>query len=83
MNKVFPTFVDDLTDETKDQLASFRKLPVTIKAMKIDTPFRVKSLEGDYAQGKEGDYLIAGIEGELYVCDANIFHKTYEAVPDE
>ena len=28
----------------------------------------------------EGDYLIKGVEGELYACKPDIFHKTYEIV---
>ena len=55
-----------------------RKLPLTIQAKQINEPFRVKSLEGDYACGLPGDYLMKGIEGELYICNFNIFKKTYE-----
>jgi hypothetical protein len=29
-------------------------------------------------QGKAGDYLIKGIEGELYPCDKQIFWKSYD-----
>ena len=29
-------------------------------------------------QGKPGDYLMRGIEGELYICDGPIFEKTYD-----
>lgn len=43
------------------------------------TEYDVKSLEG-YVHGKYGSYLVRGVRGELYVCDAEIFEETYEAV---
>ena len=45
----------------------------------------VKTLE-DGKDGKAkhvadwGDYLIQGVQGELYFCKPDIFHMTYEAV---
>jgi len=42
--------------------------------------FRVNTLEGNYKQGKPGDYLMQGIDGELYICDKLIFEKTYDFV---
>ena len=45
-----------------------------------DEEFRVKTMEGDYKQGKPGGYLMRGIEGELYICDQDIFEKTYDFV---
>lgn len=39
----------------------------------------IKTLEG-VVQAKDGDYIVQGVEGELYPCRANIFHKTYEEV---
>jgi hypothetical protein len=39
----------------------------------------IKTLEGDMMVS-EGDYIIRGIEGELYPCKASIFEKTYDLV---
>jgi len=50
------------------------------KANRIHHPFRVQTLEGDYKQGKPGDYLMCGAENELYICDKKIFEKTYDWV---
>lgn len=42
----------------------------------------VKTLEGPMTAGP-GDWIIRGVEGELYPCKASVFDKTYEAVePD-
>ena len=30
---------------------------------------------------KAGDYIIRGVNGEIYPCKRDIFDKTYEAVP--
>jgi hypothetical protein len=52
--------------------------PITVHAKQINEPFRVDTLEGDYKQGKPGDYLMRGIDGELYICDKDIFERTYD-----
>ena len=49
-------------------------------AKQINEPFRVDTLEGNYKQGKAGDYLMRGIENELYICDQAIFKKTYDFI---
>ena len=41
----------------------------------------IETLEGVMA-AKRGDYIIKGIEGEIYPCDESIFHKSYEKVTD-
>lgn len=44
--------------------------------------FIIKTLEGDMrAYGT--DYIIRGVEGELYPCREAIFHRTYEAVSND
>ncbi|MCF8239656.1 MAG: patatin-like phospholipase family protein [Saprospiraceae bacterium] len=53
------------------------KKPVVVKAVKIDQPFEVESMEG-VMTGKPGDYLMQGVNGEYYVCDQAIFRKTYK-----
>lgn len=32
----------------------------------------------DRHAGKPGDYVIKGVAGEFYVCDADVFASTYE-----
>lgn len=41
--------------------------------------FNVKTLEGIVIATKD-DYLIKGVDGELYPCKIDIFEKTYERV---
>lgn len=42
----------------------------------------INTLEG-VMTAIEGDYIIRGVNGELYPCKADIFEKTYEAVTDD
>ena len=53
-----------------------QKLPVVVSAIRINEPFEVNILEG-VQQGNPGDWLIKGVEGELYPCKDRIFRKTY------
>jgi len=53
------------------------KRPLPVLALQINQTFWVKTLEGTF-QAKEGDYLIEGIEGELYSCDREIFEGSYD-----
>ena len=60
-----------------------KKRPITVHACQIHEEFRVNSLEGDYAQGKPGDYLMRGIKGELYICDREVFEQTYDFLKEQ
>jgi hypothetical protein len=72
--KTFDTF------EVVDGMQACMKRPIVIHAKQINEDFRVVSLEGDYKQGKAGDFLMTGIDGEHYICDKEIFEKTYDFV---
>lgn len=50
--------------------------PVQRKCLQINEPFSCKTMEG-ITQGKAGDYLVQGIDGEIYPCDQEIFNNTY------
>lgn len=69
--KVFETF------EKVDDMLSCMKKPIVVQCKQISEDFRVNTLEGNYKQGKSGDYLIKGVDGELYICDKDIFERTY------
>ena len=53
------------------------KKPIPVKCIQIDEPFEIETLEG-VMQGKKGDWLMIGIDGETYACDDAIFKKTYD-----
>ncbi len=55
----------------------FRKTAL-VHAMQIEEPFSVETLEGNTVDGKADDWLMIGIFGEMYPCDADAFDKSYE-----
>jgi hypothetical protein len=57
----------------------YRKTSVTY-AVRIDVPFRVRTLEGEM-YGRSGDYLAVGGAGEMYVVAEDIFQATYDFAP--
>ena len=42
-------------------------------------PLRITTLEGELTVFP-GNYIIQGVQGELYPCKSDIFEETYEAV---
>lgn len=52
------------------------KRPVTVEVREMPIEFEVETPEGTM-KGKAGDFLITGVQGEMYPCDRNIFFKTY------
>ena len=68
--------------EEVDGMIPCRKKPIVIPAKQMQDAVRVETMEGDSKLGKAGDYLMKGIEGELYICDREIFEKTYDLVEE-
>lgn len=52
------------------------KKPIKIKCVQILEPFEVETLEGKMT-GQKNDWLMIGINGELYPCANDVFQKTY------
>jgi hypothetical protein len=40
----------------------------------------IKTLEGEFSTSYGYEYIIKGIQGEIYPCKPDIFEATYEAV---
>lgn len=76
--QTLPERVADLDKHIAGDLKACMKRPIPIKATQMYGEFRVQTLEGDYKQGKPGDYLMCGIDGELYICDCDIFERSYD-----
>ena len=55
------------------------KKTIAIKCIQIDEPFMVETIEGTM-NGKKGDWLMVGVNGEMYPCDQGIFKKTYDVI---
>lgn len=57
-----------ISDAIRDGVITIRSYGITIK-----------TLEGTMV-ADETDYIIRGVNGEIYPCKADIFQKTYEEV---
>ncbi|WGK64478.1 hypothetical protein [Croceiramulus getboli] len=58
------------------------KKPIPIRCIQMAEAFEVETIEG-VMQGKKGDWLMVGIQGEMYPCDQKIFEETYTLLKDE
>ena len=69
---------------TQENYAAIEALPECGKSVRFD-PLRrsieIDTLEGTM-DGQSGDWLIRGVQGELYPCKPDIFAATYEAVEE-
>ena len=50
---------------------------MSLSPLHLPCDLYVRTLEGDM-HAKVGDYIIKGVNGELYPCKPDIFEKTYE-----
>jgi len=69
--------INKLSD-IEDAVRALKK-PIPINALKMNEPFTVETTEG-IMSGKKGDYLMEGINGEMYICPADIFEKSYDII---
>lgn len=51
------------------------------KLLAVSDGVMIKTLEGDM-KASIGDFIIKGVNGELYPCKPDIFEKTYEEIWD-
>jgi hypothetical protein len=56
------------------------KKPIAIRCYQMDQPFEVETMEG-VLRGRAGDYLMVGVNNELYPCAKEVFDKTYSMQP--
>jgi len=57
--------------------APYRKLPVVVRARRLAQPMTVETLEGPLT-ANSGDWLVEGVQRELYPVRDEIFRATYE-----
>lgn len=70
----------------RDEAAAFMGRTGKVEQTKLPGPGRglhdgivIRTLEGDMT-ASVGDWIIRGVQGELYPCKPDIFAATYEAV---
>lgn len=55
------------------------KKPIKVEVEVLEEDTIISTLEGDML-GHKGDYLITGVNGEVYPCKKEIFEKTYDII---
>jgi hypothetical protein len=82
--EAFKFYVDPMPDWFLDQMSDNTVMIFNCNYNRytIDEAYcTIETLEGTM-RGNGGDYIIKGIDGELYPCKSDIFEKTYEKVED-
>lgn len=46
-------------------------------------PCRIQTLEGSMLAKPKKDYIVKGVDGELYPCKADIFKRTYRRIEND
>lgn len=59
-----------------------RKKPVVVECYVAEKEEVIHTLEGDM-KASVGDYVITGVRGEKYPCKPDVFHATYDIVPED
>jgi hypothetical protein len=80
--EAFKFYVDNIPDWFMDKVSANEIIlrNCDFKRFSIDEAYcEIKTLEGTMV-AKGGDYIIKGVNGEIYPCKADIFEKTYEVV---
>ena len=85
--EAFRMGIDDRPDWFQDKVSETEIVTYCVPEHEgSDDPFKfsrtyceIKTLEGTM-RGDYGDYIIKGVQGEIYPCKPDIFEKTYEPV---
>ena len=64
---------------TGDNFEEVLSLGTTREVTMVNDQLSIATLEGDHLANK-GDFIIKGVQGELYPCKPDIFEATYEIV---
>lgn len=80
--EAFRMGIDYRPDWFQDEVTKGKIRTYSVKEGSRKTFCLIETLEGKM-KGGYGDYIIKGVEGEIYPCKPDIFHKTYEEVEED
>ena len=89
---VDPLFPDWYIEKVFDGTIDLKGKPIDFETFKFENFNAMEFLKNSYAEIKTlegimrvnyGDYIIKGVEGEVYPCRKDIFEQTYEEVIEE
>ena len=67
----------ELSDIGTGKWQLYRKRPVVISAYRTAEQVEIETWEGTMT-AEPGDWIIRGVQGELYPCEDSIFKETYQ-----
>ena len=70
------------TEESIMELSELGLDPVRIDYADLSNPLLKIETLGGLKIATEGDYIIKGVQGEIYPCIHNLFEETYEKVEE-
>lgn len=82
--EAFKFYVDPMPDWFMDKVSSNDVIlrNCNYNEYNIDEAYcEIKTLDGTMI-GNGGDYIIKGVQGEIYPCKPDIFEQTYEKIED-
>lgn len=68
-------------NDIKGESKLYEKRPIRVRAKRLNEDISIQTREGTLV-GKKGEYLIEGIQGEIYPCGDIIFINTYKEVKE-
>lgn len=64
--------------ESPGYLSTYTRKPLQVQARQMEVAFTCKTIDGNVAAGKAGDYLVLDAKGFPYPCQREIFEGTHE-----
>jgi len=60
-----------------------RKKPIVVKFREVDGEEQIETREGVLTAKQGEDYIIRGVDGEIYPIKKSIFYRTYEVIEEK
>ena len=60
-----------------------RKKPIVVEFREVDGKEQIETREGVLTAKQEEDYIIRGVDGEIYPIKKSIFYRTYEVIEED
>ncbi|KKM45264.1 hypothetical protein LCGC14_1561040 [marine sediment metagenome] len=79
--KIFDMHENEIVFNDQSVL-TVRKKPVIVSAFRANVRLTIHTMEGVMV-GEPGDYIIKGVQGEVYPCNKDIFEQTYDIVKEK
>lgn len=77
---VIEAILYDGSENSIMEILQLKESNSSAKSIRVDSgDLLIHTLEG-VMRASKGDYIIKGVQGELYPCKPDIFEKTYELV---